>query len=72
MKDSNENCQSQPLSELKLTHNCRFLFAAIKGDGLSILRLRRIGGSLKGYSPFDVSNYNFIETSSSPYLEQLQ
>lgn len=71
-KLSSVKIHCQPLSELKLTHNCRFLFAAIRGDGLSILRLRRIGGSLKGYSPFDVSNYNFIETSSSPYLEQLQ
>ncbi len=71
-KLSSVKIHCQPLSDLKLTHNCRFLFAGIRGDGLSILRLRRIGGSLKGYSPCDLSNYNFIETSSSPYLEQLQ
>lgn len=62
----------QPLSDLMLTNNCKFLFAAIKGDGLSILRAKRLPGSGKGgYSSFDISNYNFIESSSTPYLENV-
>ena len=62
----------QPLSDLMLTNNCKFLFAAIKGDGLSILRAKRLAGSGKGgYSSFDISNYNFIESSSIPYLENV-
>jgi hypothetical protein len=59
---------SQPLTDIMLTNNCKFLFTAIKGDGLSILRAKRLAGSKGGYNPFDISNYNFIETSSSPYL----
>jgi hypothetical protein len=59
----------QPLADIILTNNCKFLFIAIKGDGLSILRVKRLSGGKGGYNPYDISNYNFIETSSTPYLE---
>lgn len=62
---------SQPLADIILTNNCKFLFTSIKGDGLTIMRVKRVAGGKGGYNPFDISNYNFIETSSSPYLENV-
>lgn len=38
---------------------------------MSILRAKRFSGSKGGYNPFDISNYNFIETSSMPYLDNV-
>jgi len=63
---------SSPTSDLLLTNNGKFLFAASKGEGLAILRLRRSEGMGGCYNSFDISNYNFIETSSKPYLEAVQ
>jgi hypothetical protein len=61
-----------PTADLLLTNNGKFLFASSKGEGLSILRIRKTGGMGQCYSPFDISNYNFIESSSKPYLESVQ
>lgn len=35
------------------------------------MRVKRVSGGKGGYNPFDISNYNFIETSSTPYLENV-
>ena len=63
---------SCPTSDLLLTNNGNFLFAASKGEGLAILRIRKSGGIGYCYNSFDISNYNFIETSCKPYLEAVQ
>ena len=59
---------SCPTSDLLLSNNGKYLFASSKGEGLGILKVRKNGGMGHFYNPFDISNYNFIETTAKPYL----
>ena len=63
---------SSPTADLLLTNNGKYLFAVSKNEGLAIIRIRKNGGMGHHYNSFDISNYNFIETSSKPYLETVQ
>jgi enolase len=62
---------SSPIADLLLTNNNKYLFSSSKGEGLAIIKIKK--NSMGGYyNTFDISNYNFIETSSKPYLEMVQ
>jgi hypothetical protein len=63
---------SRATAELLLTNNAKFLFASSRGEGLAILRVRKTGRPGRGYNSYDISNYNFIEITSKPYLETMR
>lgn len=60
---------SSPTSDLLLTNNGKYIFSVSRREGLAILRVKKGNGMIRCYNPCDLSNYNFIETSSKPYLE---
>ena len=60
---------SNPTTDLLLTNNGKYIFSVSKREGLAILRVKKGNGMIRCYNPCDLSNYNFIETSSKPYLE---
>lgn len=59
------------VTQIHITNNLKYMFVAFKEEGLSICRLRKIikYQGHNRYNEFDISNLNFLETSSKTCLE---
>ena len=60
----------EPITEMLMSNNHKFMWCRLRGQGLGMLKAKWLA-SHTVYNPFDISNYNFIETSSLPYLEHV-
>lgn len=54
-----------------LTNNLKYLFVTFKDDGIVICKIKKLlkYESNSKYNEYDISNLNFIETSSKNFLD---